>query len=721
MNPSNLVKFSAVKTYDKAARNKHFKAFEVESVEAVANLAADHAITPFLYKEGANKRRENITGRGNLIVIDIDTEAPDPDTLTSILQTLNWRCALVKSRSFKPDGPFKYHLFIVADRLLDHEAYSDFVLNVIAPKLEANGITLDRNAVRATQHMAASTGKAGEPFKPFYVNDKGVEVSVTDDSHAPRGDDNNNDFQAFENAIVREQIKAISADTVRDMLEAIGPIEAYKPWLEVGMALHHWSPDGEGFKIFDEWSKTAGNYDPKAVKEKWKNGFRNEDKKVRKKTLWTVMAMAKANGWSPENMKVSSLPRLWWDVKTELYYIRLGGEIYRIRSRASVRQTLTSSGLSVKEANNMINFCLNLGSRFDPTTTEQLLDGRHVNTFRPTRLMLLPRPAGPVEIPPITDKVLRNVIPIAEEREHFLNWLAHIFQTREKTQTAWILKGAQGTGKGLVSCQMLEPLFGDAFQANVDENDLSARWTWYLEDKVIVQMNEITMGERSSRSHIANKLKAFITEDVIKIEKKNQNSYVVKNFANIIINSNHSAPIEIAPRDRRFNVVVTSSTPLIEYDWFGEIAQGEGIVKAIRDESEQFARFLLAYSVDRDKANRAMDNEAKMTVANLTTETVELMAAALAKRDYDALVEIGFDEEALATFDNEDDLKELKKYIASGKIPNEVVMDIYRAISSNTNVTPTYISRRLSGLSMTKKEKNIPYKGKRVRGWVFGS
>ena len=45
------------------------------------------------------------------------------------------------------------------------------------------------------------------------------------------------------------------------------------------------------------------------------------------------------------------------------------------------------------------------------------------------------------------------------EFEHFINWLAYIYQHKKKTMTAWIFTGIPGTGKGLLIHKVLKPLF----------------------------------------------------------------------------------------------------------------------------------------------------------------------------------------------------------------------------------------------------------------------
>ena len=54
----------------------------------------------------------------------------------------------------------------------------------------------------------------------------------------------------------------------------------------------------------------------------------------------------------------------------------------------------------------------------------------------------------------LIDHILGNG---AEEFERFINWMAYIYQTTQKTKTSWVLSGTQGTGKGLFYNTVIKP------------------------------------------------------------------------------------------------------------------------------------------------------------------------------------------------------------------------------------------------------------------------
>lgn len=81
---------------------------------------------------------------------------------------------------------------------------------------------------------------------------------------------------------------SVSIDSVRDALKAISAHD-HDDWVKVGMACHKLGADG--FTLWDEWSRTAENYDYSALVKRW-NSF--EGSAIQPATIFY---MAKDAGW----------------------------------------------------------------------------------------------------------------------------------------------------------------------------------------------------------------------------------------------------------------------------------------------------------------------------------------------------------------------------------------------------------------------------------------
>lgn len=82
---------------------------------------------------------------------------------------------------------------------------------------------------------------------------------------------------------------------------------------------------------------------------------------------------------------------------------------------------------------------------FDPSDMVRVdTQNRIVNRFQPTDVMLNVGKA-PKAIPPVINKVLTHALGGDKVIvDHFINWVATIVQTRDRTRTAWVLHGTEG-------------------------------------------------------------------------------------------------------------------------------------------------------------------------------------------------------------------------------------------------------------------------------------
>lgn len=94
----------------------------------------------------------------------------------------------------------------------------------------------------------------------------------------------------------------IDRDVVWTMLQGI-PAYDREVWIKVGMAIKTEFGD-TGFSMFDDWSGTADNYDPKSVMSVWKSFM------GRGVTVASLIRLAKDYGWTTDKPIQSSTPKL---------------------------------------------------------------------------------------------------------------------------------------------------------------------------------------------------------------------------------------------------------------------------------------------------------------------------------------------------------------------------------------------------------------------------
>lgn len=254
---------------------------------------------------------------------------------------------------------------------------------------------------------------------------------------------------------------------------------------------------------------------------------------------------------------------------------------------------------------------------FDPHNYSQYdLTKKQVNKFRPTKYMEATETSN--YMPPTIQKVIRHICVDEQTYNHFINWVAFIFQRKERAETAWVFQGTQGTGKGFVFNQLLRRLFGMEFTQPVTLESLQENFNEYLQDKFLIFVDEIDIehsGQSYSQGKMMNKLKNLITEPTIGIRAMHKGVVNRANYASFIFASNDVASLYIPENDRRFNIAPRQERPL-------NISR-EGLQKAIDLELPKFAAFLKTLIVNENKVRDCLQNQAKLDFISDNKTSIE--------------------------------------------------------------------------------------------------
>ena len=168
------------------------------------------------------------------------------------------------------------------------------------------------------------------------------------------------------------------------------------------------------------------------------------------------------------------------------------------------------------------------------------------------------------------EHVLNNVCNgKAEHFEFLMNWMARLVQKpSEPGTTAVILRGPQGTGKG-VFINMLGDLFGRHFQPVSDPKRVTGAFNAHLRDCVLLFADEAF--HTASRSASSGALKALITEERVAYEVKGKEVAQGRNFIHLVMASNEDWIVPADIDDRRFFVLDVSADRQKDFGYFGAI------------------------------------------------------------------------------------------------------------------------------------------------------
>lgn len=264
---------------------------------------------------------------------------------------------------------------------------------------------------------------------------------------------------------------------------------------------------------------------------------------------------------------------------------------------------------------------------FNPLNPERVdFEARTINTFERTPYMkqVVKRVATcPPKIASIINHVMAND---TKAIDHFMNWLACIAQNLNRTRTAWVFQGTQGTGKGILFERVLAPIFGRSQTIIKRSAELNEKWTDFAENKFLVFIDEIQTSALQDEAGVIATLKSMITNPTLQVRALYRAAYSVINFTNWIFSSNQSDPVTVPKNDRRFNVSPYQSKPFPKPtdEW----------LDSLEAELAAFYNFLMSYEVDKERAATPLENEARDNLIQLSQTTAESTASAIQEGDF---------------------------------------------------------------------------------------
>lgn len=332
---------------------------------------------------------------------------------------------------------------------------------------------------------------------------------------------------------------------------------------------------------------------------------------------WRQLRREETTPDCPETRKFFAFIETNTDEIRRGWYDPVLGESWTVPcSRQSAMDWLASVGEAKPDA--LPNWTI----EFDPSTLTQIdEDRRWINTFKPTPYMLLKADAA-ATLPPVAERVMRNVCVDDETFEYFVNWLAYIFQKRDKSQTAWVFHGTTGTGKGVLFERILKPLFGANHVVRANQTRFQEQYNGFLERALFVFIDEVSQESGRAGERMAGMWREIITERTLTIRAMRANPTERPSYCNVIFATNQRDPVNIGNQDRRHNVAPAQygklNLTLDELTSLYDTQTGDS------DELNQLAQFLLAFDVDERKVAQPLQNAARLNMIRDSQTTTEL-------------------------------------------------------------------------------------------------
>lgn len=285
--------------------------------------------------------------------------------------------------------------------------------------------------------------------------------------------------------------------------------------------------------------------------------------------------------------------------------------------------------------------------------------------------------------------IISNLFYKDEERRYFINWLSYIAQTKKKTRNAVVIKGLQGTGKGLLFEKIIRPFFGNGAENAQDDSQvitlsnesLKSEFNSDLENQLFVAFNEVKPDFRDGTT-IYEKLKQIISDDYIIVNQKFIKPRQVRNYANCIFFSNNSIPVSIENSDRRYSIF-TANRSLDGIYSKSEIAKLVEIIE--NGECVKFWSILLCHNYVTSDALNTFINDEKEIIQQTTQEWTTTFTDLLVQKKHNKLIELISNQlimsipQAQHTDIAEDIIENLKDEMGHNYLSSNLAYSIYLA------------------------------------------
>ena len=191
-----------------------------------------------------------------------------------------------------------------------------------------------------------------------------------------------------------------------------------------------------------------------------------------------------------------------------------------------------------------------IGLKFDPCNIN---NDKYYNIFKGFPYKLT-NDIDENKIKPFIDHI-KNIWANGKEScsEYILNWFSHIFQKPNvKTKSCIVATGMQGNGKTIIVDKVGNLLGKKLFLSTASSDNIIGQFNEISAGKLLINMNEAIWGGNKKEQ---GKLKELITDQTRGFSNKNVKSYLLEDYANLIVTSNERNPVPVEKTNRRFYMI----------------------------------------------------------------------------------------------------------------------------------------------------------------------
>lgn len=267
---------------------------------------------------------------------------------------------------------------------------------------------------------------------------------------------------------------------------------------------------------------------------------------------------------------------------------------------------------------------------FEPTKDYSIdFEKQRINTFQKTEYLKNAVPT--TQCPQKFHELLLHIVGEDQEVEaDLINWLAFILQRREKTQTAYLLHGRTGTGKGVLFNTILRPILGE-HAVSIMMDDFDSDFNSWVETALIVFVDESQINDNPKNAKKRNnKIKHLITEPTGQLNRKNIAACEHTNYTNFIFASNEFDSIKINDQDRRFKVAPRQEQ---------SIGYSHTDIHELTQQLQDIANYLIGVEINEMAVKQVLMNDARAALIENSRSSVDEFIDIIKTGDLDSLLQ----------------------------------------------------------------------------------
>lgn len=221
------------------------------------------------------------------------------------------------------------------------------------------------------------------------------------------------------------------------------------------------------------------------------------------------------------------------------------------------------------------------------------------------------------------EKHLEHLFPVERDRKLLLSWLAYIVQTGGKVNWSPVVQGVENDGKSFFGRLMAAVLGGE--NVNVINGDaLAEAYTSWAEGCQFLMVEEVRL-HGQDRYAVINKVKPYISNDMVSIRRMRTDTYKVINTVNYFLTTNHKDGVPVNENSTRYFPMFSRWQTKRALDRFNKDNPDYYVkLHAILEHPGVLRRFLLDYELHEDfnPVERAKESAslAEMRYLNQTEE-----------------------------------------------------------------------------------------------------